>query len=65
MELGYTIQTIGEVLVGLTVILVHHRVLDEHRIDKKVLRILRKEQLIGGFAIAMIITGYILHMNNI
>ena len=65
MQIGYTIQTIGEVLVGLTVIMVHHRVLDEHRIDRKVLRILRKEQLIGGIAIAMIITGYILHMNNI
>lgn len=65
MQIGYTIQTVGEVLVGLTVIMVHHRVLDEHRIDRKVLRILRKEQLIGGIAIAMIITGYILHMNNI
>jgi hypothetical protein len=65
MDIGYTIQTVGEVLVGLTVIMVHHRVLDEHRIDRKVLRILRKEQLIGGLAIAMIITGYILHMNNI
>jgi hypothetical protein len=65
MQIGYTIQTVGEVLVGLTVIMVHHRVLDEHRIDRKVLRILRKEQLIGGLAIVMIITGYILHMNQI
>lgn len=65
MSIGYTLQTLGEVLVGLTVILVHHRVLHEHRIDRKVLRILQKEQVLGGLGVLMIITGYILHMMNV
>lgn len=65
MQIGYTVQTIGEVLVGLAVILVHHRMLDEHRIDKKVLKDIRKEQIFGSLGIAMIITGYVLHINNI
>jgi hypothetical protein len=65
MQIGYTIQTVGEVLIGLTVMLVHHRMLNEHKIDKKVLNVLRIEQVIGGLGVALIITGFILHMNNI
>lgn len=58
--IGFTLDVIGKILLGLTVLLVHRRIVKEHRFDGEVLRQMRQEQLIGGIAIALIIAGFIL-----
>lgn len=58
--IGFTLDVIGKILLGLTVLLVHRRMVKEHRFDGKVLRRMRQEQFIGGIAIVLIIAGFIL-----
>ena len=62
MELffGEGLMVLGEVLIGISVLLVHRRMMQDHRIDKKVIRDIRKEQLVGILGIAFIIVGYIM-----
>jgi hypothetical protein len=57
--LGLTLKTIGEVLLGLTVILVHHQIVTDHTIDKKVLNIMHREQFLAGLGILFIVVGFI------
>ena len=56
--LARVLQVVGEVLVGFVAIMVHHRVLREHKIDRKVFRSMRREQKIGLLGIALIVTGF-------
>lgn len=60
--LSEALQTIGEVIIGLTVIMVHHKVIEEHKIDKKVFLVMKREQLLGGFGILLIILGFMLKL---
>lgn len=60
--LGLTLTTIGEVLIGLTVLYVHHKILEEHKLDKKVFAGIRTEQWSGLLGIALIISGYIIRL---
>jgi len=53
---------IGKVLLGIAVLRVHGRIMEEHRIDGDVLRTMRREKIIAGLAIAFIIAGYLLEM---
>lgn len=59
---GLTIGTIGKVILGLTVILVHNRIFKEHRIDDVVLKELRRERAFGITGIVLMVVGYILEM---
>ena len=45
-----------------TVLFVHHRILEEHKLDKKVLVGLRAEQWIGFLGIILIIAGFIIRL---
>lgn len=56
--IGLTIQTAGEVLVGLTVLLVHRKMMRHHTIDKAVQAEISHEQVAGVLGIAMIIGGF-------
>lgn len=56
------IKTLGEVMVGLTAVLVHHRFLNEHKIDNKVFKTMKMEQRIGVLGIVLIILGAILEI---
>jgi len=60
--IGFTLQTLGEVLVALTVLFVHQRVIKEHKIDEKVFLDIKKERVIGTLGIIFIITGYFLQL---
>lgn len=60
--LGTAIKTIGELLLGLTVILVHHQIVTDHRIDKKVLNLMHREQFLAGVGMVLIVVGYIIEM---
>lgn len=60
--LGTAIKTIGELLLGLTVILVHHQIVTDHRIDKKVLNLMHREQFLAGVGMVLIVVGYTIEM---
>ncbi len=55
--IGFLLHTSGELLIAFTVLRVHHRVLHDHKIDKKVFEDMRLEQFIGIVGVIMIITG--------
>jgi len=56
--IGQTVQVIGEVMIGLTAIMVHRRVWKEHRINPVVYKEMQREQIIGVLGIVLLIGGY-------
>lgn len=51
---GATFDVIGKILIGITVLLVHRHVIKEHKIDKVVLKEMKREQLLGVLGIMFI-----------
>jgi hypothetical protein len=60
--LGQTFQVTGEVMIGLTAIMVHRRVWKEHKIDPVVYAEMRREQTVGIIGIAFLISGFLLQV---
>ena len=60
--LGFTIHTMGEILVGYTAIMVHHRVWKEHKIDEVVFEEMTKERLMGIVGLILIIIGFFMQI---
>jgi len=58
--IGLTIKTIGEVIIGFSIISVHLRIMKEHKLDRLVYRSIRNEKFLGIVGIILIIVGYIL-----
>ena len=59
---GMTFGVVGKVLLGLAVVFVHHKVVKEHKIDRKVLTEMRRERNIALIGIALIVIGYFLEV---
>lgn len=59
---GFTLDVLGKVLLGVTVLLAHRRIVQEHRIDKEVLTEMRREQFLGLLGIVLIIIGFLLQL---
>lgn len=57
--LGHTLTMLGEVMIGFTAIAVHHRFLREHKVDDKVFRTMRREQVIGVLGVVLVVVGYL------
>jgi len=57
-----TIDTVGTLLVAWAALRVHHRVLNEHKISKKVFSIMRLEQRLGVLGVVLIAISYILRI---
>lgn len=55
--LGLIIDTVGKILLGITVIKVHSRVATEKRIDKRVIKEMNHEKKLGYLSVFMIIIG--------
>jgi len=53
-----TLQVTGEVLIGLTAIMVHRRVWKEHKINPAVYKEMKREQIMGVLGIILLISGY-------
>jgi len=60
--LGETLDIIGKVMISFTAIMVHLRVRKEHRIDEKVFRDMKKEQIVGVLGIVFMIGAYIIKL---
>ncbi|MBU1118747.1 hypothetical protein KKH43_02625 [Patescibacteria group bacterium] len=57
-----TINIIGEVLIAYVVLRVHHKMLIEHKFDKKVFDEIRREQKLVFLGIALIIISFVLEV---
>lgn len=57
-----TASVFGKLLLGLAVVLVHWRVVKEHKIDKKVITEMRRERNIAIVGILLILLGYVLEL---
>lgn len=60
--LGVLVQAFGEVMVAFTVIMVHQRVMHEHKIDQSVFAAMRRERSVGMAGIALIVVGAIIQV---
>jgi len=59
---GMTFGALGKILVILAVLHMHHSLIREHRIDKKVLLSYQQERLITFVGLILIVLGYILEV---
>ncbi len=59
---GFTLHTMGEILVGFTAIMVHHRVWKEHKIDEVVFEEMRRERFMGIIGLLLIVIGFSLQI---
>lgn len=62
--LGITFGVVGKILLGITVMLVHHKIVTEHKIDKVVLSEMRRESRLALAGIIFIAVGYILEITH-
>jgi len=56
--LSETLDLIGSLLIAYTAIMVHYRFRKEHKVDMKVFREMRREQMIGIFGVIFLLIGY-------
>lgn len=59
---GFSLTTIGEILIGYTVIKVHGRITKEQKIDGQVISEMSKERKIALLGIIFIILGFIMQL---
>lgn len=60
--IGFILTTMGEILLGAMVLIIHWHILKEHRIDADVLKQMKQEQFLGVFAITSIVIGFFLQV---
>ena len=63
--LGRTCTLIGEVLIAVMVLWVHHKVEKDKKIDKGVIRTLRQEWFIALLGVMFLFIGYILEIISV
>lgn len=56
---GVTMRVIGEVMVVLAVLHMHHTMIVEHRIDKRVVLTYRQERILTWCGLVFIVLGYL------
>lgn len=61
--IGFILTTTGEILLGLTVLIIHWHILKEHKIDEDVLKQMKKEQVLGVMAVTFIAIGFLLQIS--
>lgn len=57
-----TLDAVGTLFIAWAALSVHHKVLNDHKIDAAVYRKMKAEQLLGIIGIIFIIAGYILNL---
>jgi hypothetical protein len=57
-----TVRVIGEVLVVLAVLHMHHTMIIEHRIDKRVVLTYKQERLITVLGLLCIVSGFFMEV---
>lgn len=60
--LGFTLDVIGKIMVAFTALMVHYRFRKEHKVDERIFRSMRREQVLAIIGIVLIISGYFLQI---
>ena len=60
--IGFMLDVVGKVMVAFTAIMVHRRFRKEHKVDERIFRAMRREQLFGIIGIIFIILGFLLQV---
>ena len=60
--ISLSLEFIGNVIIALTVLRVHQRFLDERKFDRKVIRTMKREQLVAFAGVACLATGFLLRL---
>ena len=60
--IGFTLDVIGKILIGVAVYFVHKRIMKEEKIDKAVIREMKKEKKIVFLGVILIIIGYFMQL---
>ncbi|MBU0648399.1 hypothetical protein KJ855_04440 [Patescibacteria group bacterium] len=63
--IGLTLDVVGTLLIAFAAIMVHHRVLYEHQIDREVENTMKREQIVAKLGVALVIIGYVLQLSVI
>lgn len=58
--LALALDTFGTLLIAFAALRVHHRVLNEHKVDNHVFRSMKREQFAGVLGICFVICGSLL-----
>jgi hypothetical protein len=64
-NIGLTIETIGEIILAVLVIMVHERLGKDGKVDGPVLKDIKLEFILGSFSILLIAVGYVLKLMGI
>lgn len=59
-KLGMVIDLCGSIMIAYAALRVHHRVLNEHKIDKHVYATMVKEQRVGILGVGFLLMGFVL-----
>jgi len=57
-----TVDVLGTLMIAFAAIMVHHRVLNEHKIDKKVLFDMRREQIVAIIGVMLVLIAYVMEL---
>lgn len=60
--IGFILESIGEIFLGIMIIIVHRHVIKEHKIDDDVLKQMKREQIIGLISIILVTVGFLLQL---
>jgi len=60
--IGFSLLTLGEIMIGYTVIKVHGRVVKEQKIDGQVVSEMSKERKIAISGIVFIVIGFLMQL---
>lgn len=63
--LALTFDIIGKILIAITAILVHKKVVARKRIDKTIIREFHREEVYAVLGIVAMLLGYVLHVINL
>jgi len=61
--IGFTIETLGTIMIAYTVISVHHKVWKERKIDEQFFSAMKTEQIITVIGVIFIVLGYFLQLS--
>ena len=62
LVIGTTLDFIGTIMLGYTVLAVHWHIVKEHRLDQDVFRAIKKERIIGFSGLLLIAIGFLLQV---
>jgi uncharacterized membrane protein len=62
--LALFLEMAGTLCIAYAALSVHHKVLNEHKIDNKVVTSMRREQVVAQIGVALIIVAFILQATN-